>query len=180
MRMTPFFVAVAAIVAAPQVMSADDAATELANFKKCAKIEDNTARLACFDKAASGFDFAKAEQELTAARELKAEAERLREEKEALKQAEAQLETQRVEQFGQDHAVVRTVDEIETEILKIRKTRAATYVMLTNQQVWKFQSKKGMGVLEPGLKVAIKKGFMGNYRLTIIKNGKTIGVERIM
>ncbi|WP_417462125.1 hypothetical protein [Kordiimonas sp.] len=57
---------------------ADDAQSSVQAFKACAEISDDASRLACFDKAASIFDFERAHARLKEADQLKAETERLK------------------------------------------------------------------------------------------------------
>ncbi|WP_262693023.1 type VI secretion protein [Kordiimonas aestuarii] len=71
-----FGLALTGLAAMP--IAADDAQSNLQAFKACAEIASNTERLACFDKAASVFDFERATARLKEADKLKAETERLK------------------------------------------------------------------------------------------------------
>ena len=57
---------------------AAEEATTLEAFKACTEVRDDAERLACFDKAATSFDFEHARTRLQEATRLRAEAERLK------------------------------------------------------------------------------------------------------
>lgn len=169
------------LIAAPS--GADQKTPELDAFKACVKIKDNTERLACFDKTAARFDFEKASSSLKEAEKLKAEVEKRRRDDlaraKAEQQRQAELEKKKAEEFGKPDAEVQTDDSGVFEILKVKKTRLSTFVMLTNNQVWEITEDKRIGLLKPGRKVIIKKGFLGSFRMTLEESGKTANVKRV-
>jgi alanyl-tRNA synthetase len=165
--------------------SRGDTAADLQAFKTCATITDNAKRLACFDKASSVFDFVKVTKVLKEAKSLKKEAEKAKAKvKELAKEAadkEKALAAKRVDQFGQKDAEVRTVNLVETEILKVKKPRVGGIViMLANQQVWRVVGGDTPGPLKPGMKVKVRKTRMGGFLLTVELTRRTLRVKRII
>ncbi len=159
-------------------------APSLDAFKACATIGDNRDRLACFDKVASGFDFERAEAALKEASRLKAEAEQLRQEKQALarEQArrEAELETKKVTEFGKKDAEVRSVDQINTEVKRVIEPRVGGKVLvLANGMVWQIQDGGRTGPLKPGMTLRVKKAALGGYLMTFDLTRRTFRVKRV-
>jgi hypothetical protein len=183
-------VVLAMMIAIPPSI-ADDSPS-LKSFEKCAHIEGNMKRLACFDDAASNFDFKRAEAALAESVQLKAEAERLRAEAETARRAEehllaeaearkAAVEAKKREEFGKRDAEVRTVNLIEDEILRIKKPKVGgLIIMLKNSQVWQQVDANRTGPLKPGMEIRIKKTMMGGYLMTIKLSRKVIRVKRLI
>ncbi|WP_286828908.1 MULTISPECIES: hypothetical protein [Kordiimonas] len=163
-------------------VTADDTPT-LDNFKKCAAINDDAKRLACFDKAAAGFDFEKATASLNEAKRLRAEAKTLKEEKrklaEAEKRREAELAAQRTEEFGRADAEVRTVDRVESAIKRVIEPRVGgKYLVLENGMVWQIVDGGRTGPVKEGMAVHINKTAFGGYLLTFELTRRTFRVKR--
>ncbi|GHF10337.1 hypothetical protein GCM10017044_00020 [Kordiimonas sediminis] len=170
----------------------DNAAPNLKAFEMCVSVESDLERLACFDAAAKTFDFKKTQKVLDNSAHIQKEAERLRAEAKAARDAEQRLkaeaeakakalEAQKKEEFGRADAEVRTVDLIEDEILRIHKPKVGGIVlMLKNSQVWQQVDGNRPGRIVPGMKVKIKKTRMGGYLMTIELSGKVIRVKRII
>lgn len=162
---------------------ADDAPS-LEAFKACAQITDDADRLGCFDRVAAGFDFAKAEAALEEASRLKAEAEQLRVEKQALAKAQAEREEElaamKVEEFGRKDAEVRTVDQVNTELRRVIEPRVGGKVLvLANGMVWQILDGGKTGPLKPGMTLRIKKTSFGGFLMTFDLTRRTFRVKRV-
>lgn len=159
-------------------------APSLDAFKACATIGDDGARLACFDKVASGFDFERAEAALEEASRLKAEAVQLRQEKQALAEQqakrEAEFEARKVTEFGKKDAEVRSVDQINTELRRVIEPRVGGKVLvLANGMVWQIQDGGRTGPLKPGMTLRVKKTGLGGYLMTFDLTKRTFRVKRV-
>lgn len=109
-------------------VSANDHSTEapsLDKFKACVEITDNASRLACFDKAASNFDFASAQQKLKDAAKAKAKIVIL--EKAAAKVAmeKASLEKRNQEKLLTAQKAVKKLAKLEADAEKLRQDKEA-------------------------------------------------------
>lgn len=160
----------------------DDTPT-LESFRKCASITEGAKRLACFDKAAAGFDFEKATASLNEAKRLREEAKTLKEEKRQLAEAEkrrkAELEAQRTEEFGKADAEVRTVDRVESAIKRVIEPRVGgKYLVLENGMVWQIVDGGRTGPVKEGMAVHINKTAFGGYLLTFELTRRTFRVKR--
>ena len=154
-------------------------------FKACVAISNNSKRLACFDKASAVFDFDKTTAVLEEAVTLKKEATKAKAKvKQLAKAAEDQkkaLKAKRTEDFGKKDAEVKTVDVIETEILRVRKPKVGGLIfMFTNNQVWRQADGEIPGRIKPGMKVRIKKSRIGGYLMTIKISRRTLRVKRVI
>ena len=115
-------------VAFSSATGADDSGDHnMESFRKCAPISDDAARLACYDKAASVFDFAKAKAKLAEAAHLKAETERLKAEaarekatadklKAAAEQETARLKADAARERAQKEAVVAAEEQRQADL----------------------------------------------------------------
>ncbi|MFC4346227.1 hypothetical protein ACFO5Q_00015 [Kordiimonas lipolytica] len=168
--------------------TADNAAAEdtpkLETFKKCVTLKDDVSRLACFDKAAAGFDFEKASASLKEAKKLKEEARTLKEEKRKLAEAEQrrkeEVEAMRTEEFGKADAEVRTVDRVDTTIKRVIEPRVGgKYLVLNNGMVWQITDGGRTGPIKEGMAVHINKTTFGGYLLTIELARRTFRVKRV-
>lgn len=184
---------------------ADGDKVNLESFRACASIQSDTARLACFDKAAKGFDFDKADAKLAEAEELKRETARLKAEAKAEaehKQAEqkrlaaeekaradaeakriAELEAQKREEFGKRASELEEKDELTTLSSAITRTLkpqvGGLVVFLGNSQVWQIIDSKRPGPMKTGTKVRIEKSFAGGFFMINEDTGRSVRVKRL-
>lgn len=163
--------------------AAEDTPT-LEAFKKCVALKNDANRLACFDKAAAGFDFEKASASLKEAKQLKEEARTLKEEKRKLAEAEQrrqeEREALRTEEFGKADAEVRTVDRVDTTIKRVIEPRVGgKYLVLNNGMVWQIVDGGRTGPVKEGMAVHINKTAFGGYLLTIEVARRTFRVKRV-
>lgn len=164
-------------------VQAEDAPS-LDAFKQCVSIQDDAARLACFDRAAAGFDFTEAAKSLKEADALRAEAQQLKQEKKALaeakRQQDAAMEAKKTEEFGKRDAEVRTVDRIDTTLRRVIEPRVGGKVLvLANGMVWQIDDGGRTGPLKPGMELHINKTAFGGYLLTFELSRRTFRVKRV-
>ncbi len=184
------FACSAGAVMAGTAVSADDAATTLAAFRACTDIGDDTARLACFDKAASAGGLAAAERALAEARVAQAEAaaakvEADRKRREAEAEAEA-LAARAAEKkaadamsFGADKDRA-DADEITATVTRIVATPVGRVLFyLDNGTIWEQTDSKAVRenrILNTS--VIVKRAALGGFVLTISDLGIVHRVKR--
>lgn len=180
----------AGAVMAGTAVSADDAAATLAAFRACTDIGDDTARLACFDKAASAGGLAAAERALAEARAAqaeaaaaKAEADRKRREAEAeaaaLAAKAAEKKTADAMSFGADRDRA-DAEEITAKVTKIAGTPVGRVLFyLDNGMIWEQTDTKA--VRESRIlnaTVVVKRAALGSFMLTVSDQGIVHRVKR--
>lgn len=157
-----------AFVAAPAAAQTNDALLE------CAKIADGERRLACFDAAVARLV---PESSPIIAERRKAEA--------AAAAARAAREAQaRADRFGSEGLKIGRdddrVEQIETKLSEVFTDRSGRSVLaLANGQIWRQIAGLGIGSVRDGDAIRIKRGIAGGYRLTFLRQNRTIGVERV-
>jgi len=99
-----------------------DQPADLQAFRACAAIKSDSARLACYDKAAAAFDFDGTKKRLDEAKKLKAETDRLRAEAEARK---AETERLKAEAQARKDEAARLKAEALAREAEAKKAEAA-------------------------------------------------------
>lgn len=152
---------------------------QVEGFRACAGILSDSERLACYDAAVAKLGAAEAaaiEQRRVTA---KAEAER------AAAQAKEAAAKAQVAAFGAEgvpgKGAVKSdnLDKLSGAVAEVF-TSGLGYivVVMDNGQIWRQTEAATLPPIRSGDPVTIKKGLLGNYRLTFDKQGRTIRVKR--
>lgn len=197
-------IAFASLLIAP--VSAATAADVLTPLRKCGVIAEDVARLACFDQALATIDAAAAQalaqRRLEAEARAKLEAERQAQEKLAAEQrarqeaaqraADAEQAARRAEQAKRDAFGAEQLpkghqnpkpEEPQKE-LKGSITELLTdafgniVVVLDNGQVWRQTDSVSLPPVRVGDAVLIQRGLLGSFRMTFVKQRRTVDVKR--
>jgi hypothetical protein len=159
------------------------------SISACAAIDDDAKRLACYDSAVSAIDLATAQtmearkvaaQVRTKAAAEKAEADRVA--------ALAAAEKAKVDNFGAV-SVPKTlrpasesavdIDNLEAAIAEFFYSPSkALIVVLDNGQMWRQKDSESMPPIRAGDKVRIQKRMISGFRMTFIRQKRTIDVTR--
>lgn len=195
---------VAGLMAVRSVTAAP--ADALGPLRKCGLIADDAARLACYDQALAAIDTAAAQavaqRRVEAEARAKLEAERQAQEKLAAeqrakqeaaqrakeaKQAAARAEQAKRDAFGAEqlpkgHQILKP-EEPQNE-LKGTITELLTdafgniVVVLDNGQVWRQTDSASLPPVRVGDAVTIQRGILGSFRMTFVKQRRTVEVKR--
>ena len=162
-------------------------------FKNCSTIESDASRLACYDKAASGFDFdtvAKTIKEANVAVKkiavLEKKAAKAEAEKVALIKADedriAADAQRKIDEFGLPTYAGKALKQAQATIDRTKKSKlGTTFIYMTNGHIWKkTDAKKKTGRLNKGDLVTIKKGLMSDYKMLVSASGRHFRVKRVL
>jgi hypothetical protein len=141
----------------------------------CADIEEDEARLACYDAQSNGSAAAPAELEPPAPSSQIAE-ESVSPERP--KDAETAVEAGSSEKFGIRESDDDPKEYVEGTIVEILKSGQLEYVRLDNGQVWREVTDSRMRFKE-GRKVTITEGIMSSYDLRMEGYNKVVKVKRV-
>ena len=158
------------------LLASGGAAAQIDSFKACAAISDGAKRLACYDSALASVD-AQAASKLAEQRRL-AEVAAAK----AAEEAKARKEQERLAAFGASSAAAdadEAVREISAAIADLREGASGYVFTLDNGQVWRQTEARTLPPVRVGDAVAIRKGMMGGYRLTLERQQRTIAVKRV-
>ncbi|MDX1443014.1 MAG: hypothetical protein R3270_04450 [Gammaproteobacteria bacterium] len=123
----------------------------------CAEIDNDIARLQCFDDAVSAIRGEKPASEAQAQREFGAKGELKKE-----------LRPDEVE-----------IDSIRASVDRIEMDGRVRIYHLDNGQAWEDVSRSRRLLLEEGDEVVIEKGFFDSYTLSPVSNNRSVKVRRI-
>ena len=159
----------------------------LAEMKTCATVSDDTARLACFDRAIIAIDAkaAQAAKDRTVAAAVKAKADAAKAEADRIAET-ARLAQAKKDSFGaeqlaatqhaKDISDVKQLDAVISQVLT--NALGDLTLVLDNGQIWQQTESASLPPIRSGDPVHIKKGVIGGFRLTFIKQGRTVSVKR--
>jgi hypothetical protein len=158
------------ILAAPAAANAQAGDDAVARFHECASIQDDTQRLACFDRVTKEV---RANAAAAAGQEADAKATRARRDREDFGLNVIQQEKKRPEE-------PKKIDEMTARVAASRRFGAGYYaIMLEDGAIWQVQE------LDPYFKppqkgdtVRIRRGMMGGYLLDVGKQA-AIRVRRV-
>jgi hypothetical protein len=162
------------------------------DLRVCLAITQDTARLACYDEKVGRLDASAAkvandrkEAAAKQAREAAAKAEADR------KAAEALAAKQKVDAFGAEGIPVAkrdenaaagkddSVDELEAVITDVFYSSSQDLVVsLENGQMWRQTDGMSLPPVRSGDKVLIKKRMLSGYRMTLVRQRRTIDIKR--
>lgn len=162
-------------------------ADPLTALKTCATIDNDAARLACFDKEMIAIDSvaAQAAKERAVALAAKTKADVIRIEAERVAEASRVLQAKK-DSFGAEQlaATQRAKDqsdvkELDATIVEVLTNALGDFTLvLDNGQIWKQTESATLPPVRNGDVVRIKKGLIGGFRLTFVKMGRTVSVRR--
>ncbi len=169
------------------ILSSPVYADSLAAFKTCASVADDAARLACFDREMIAIDAvaAQAAKDRTIASLAKAKADAAKAEADHLAEAERTLKAKK-ESFGAEQlpAVQRSKDlsevkQLDATIVEVLTNSLGDFTLvLDNGQMWKQMESATLPPIRNGDAVRIKKGLISGFRVTFLKMGRTVSVQR--
>ncbi len=157
-------------------------------MKSCAAITDDASRLTCYDTAVASLD---AEAAKLAAERKRASEARAREaaaKAEAdRKLAEENAAKAKVDSFGaaglpadrKPDTKSDSIDELEGSIVEVFYSQAQSLiVVLENGQMWRQIDGISLPPVRAGDKVVIKKRALSGFRLTLVRQKRTVDVKR--
>jgi multidrug efflux pump subunit AcrA (membrane-fusion protein) len=156
-------------------------AQNLDGLKACARISDESARLACYDSAVAALDAALAAEIATRQQEMQtrqAEEQRL---------AEAQAAQSKVDSFGASQLPPERQPKVKAEPFDQlgAKIDVASYdaygnlaALLDNGQTWVQTESLTLPRIKPGDDVEIKRGALGSFRMKLLRSGRFFSVKR--
>jgi hypothetical protein len=146
------------------------------NFAEvCADIEDDEARLACYDAESTGSAPALAEPEKP---EPSPQGVDEASSPDSPKEAAAEVAVQSPEEFGMRESDDGPKEYVEGTIVEILKSGQIEYVRLDNGQVWREVTDSRMRFKE-GRKVTITEGILNSYDLRMEGYNKAVKVKRV-
>jgi hypothetical protein len=158
------------------------------DLKSCLAITDDSARLACYDQKVAALDAAAAKmaterKESAAARQralaAKTEADR--------KAADVLAAKNKVDAFGAEALPADrraadaddSVDQLDGTITEVFFSPLKEIIVaLDNRQMWRQTDGTALPPVRAGDKVVIKKRMLSGYRLTLVRQRRTIDVKR--
>jgi hypothetical protein len=157
-------------------------------MKSCANLADDRARLACYDAAVAGIDAeaAKAATERKRQAEVRAQELAAREEADR-KAAAAKAEQAKVNAFGAEalpadlkpDSKTESIDELEGAVSEVfYSPLKEIIVVLENGQMWRQSDTTRVGTVKKGDKVLIKKRTLSGYRMTFVRQKRSIDIKR--
>ncbi len=152
---------------------AESVGDALAEIARCAGIGDSSARLKCFDAAAPRTDSARAVRQ----------AEEPRDRVEGPERSGPPQTVTRTEDFGKPPPPPK-ITQITATVLELARTaRGRALFILDNGQVWRQLDGDDTDVQDPQpgkpMKIAIGRGLIGTYSLTIEGRNGLIRVRRV-
>jgi len=152
---------------------AESVGDALAEIARCAGIGDSSARLKCFDSAALRTDSARAVRQ----------AEEPRDRVEGPERSGPPQTVTRTEDFGKPPPPPK-ITQITATVLELARTaRGRALFILDNGQVWRQLDGDDTDVQDPQpgkpMKIAIGRGLIGTYSLTIEGRNGLIRVRRV-
>ena len=183
-----FKAAIAATIITTAIMShsVQSHAAELdKEVLSCVKINEDTARLACFDKMAKSVltvqQYEKVEQERKAALLAKKEEER-RKAIEAFGEgnlAQSPIKEVREEKQRKDEEI-KEADQVTLTVKKYKYLKSKKFVMyMTNGQIWTQKESKRIPLPKGQFDVQIKTGVFGSYNMIVPTRKALIRVKRV-
>lgn len=161
------------------VAAAPPAMAQVEPFRACAGVLDDSARLACYDKAVAALgaaDAAAIEARRVAAAEAAAR---------AAAEAAAREEQARRQTFGAENVPAIRATQVDDRLPELRETITEVFssgsglvIELANGQVWRQSEAAVLPPIRAGDSVIIKRGVIGGYRMTFQKQRRTISVKR--
>ena len=159
------------ILAAPVAANAQAGDDAVARFHECANIQDDTQRLACFDRVTKEV---RANAAAATARDSKSKQDRAQRERDDFGLSVVQQEQKRPEQAE------TKVKEVTARVAAVRRVGAGYYaIMLEDGAIWQSQE------LDPyfrpperGDSIRIRRGMMGGYLLDVGKQA-SVRVRRV-
>lgn len=160
------------------LLASAGAAAQIEGFRACASIVDNSGRLACYDAALEAADAEAAARlaEQRRAAELAAA--------QAAAEAKARQEQERLAAFGaegtrkREDADEEKIRQISATVAGVSEGANGVTVTLDNGQVWYQTERQPLPMIRPGDEVTIRRGMLGNYRMTFERVRRTISVRR--
>jgi hypothetical protein len=157
-------------------------------LKSCLAITNDSARLACYDQKVSALDASAAKMAAQRKDEAAAQARAAAAKAEAdRKAAEAQAAQNKVNAFGADGlpADKRTtsaddsVDQLDGTVGEVFYSALKEIILvLDNGQMWRQTDGVSLPPVRKGDQVVIKKRMLSGYRLTLVRQRRTIDVKR--
>jgi hypothetical protein len=151
---------------------------------RCATIVADSDRLACYDKLATGVSREAAEA-VKARQAAAAEAEKARKaaEEAAARQAEEAAAARKVKSFGAEQAGLgdddAKLDELTAAVVEAYTDKYGNYLLhLDNGQMWK-QLDGRLMTMRSGDQIKLKRAALGSYRLTVVRQKRTVSVKRL-
>jgi hypothetical protein len=141
----------------------------------CADIEDDEARLACYDAESKGSAPAPAEPEKPEPSPPSVDE---ASSPDSSKEAAAEVAVQSPEEFGMRQSDDGPKEYVEGTIVEILKSGQLEYIRLDNGQVWREVTDSRMRFKE-GRKVTITEGIMNSYDLRMEGYNKVVKVKRV-
>lgn len=147
-------------------------------YDRCAAIEDDVARLSCFDAT---YDNERKTRIAVAERERERRADefglsavQIEERDEARREARPGSDVQR-------SAMVEEKDEITSAVVEVFVDAARrSVILLENGQVWRATSNRTFrGAPRDGWRATVKKNWSGGYRMTFDERSGFLGVSRV-
>lgn len=145
----------------------------------CAAIDDDFARLACYDGLAKAMS-----PEARAMAEKREAESRRRAEAEAAEKA-ARAEADRKDRFGREGVLgykgdPERIEQIEAKVTEsLRDSLGKSVFILDNGQMWRQAEGFPMPPVKAGTAVVIKRGSLGSYRMTFDRMNRTVQVIRM-
>jgi hypothetical protein len=157
-------------------------------IKRCAAVENDAERLACYDGAVAAVDAEAAKM----AAERKAQAEQRKREEQAKAEADAKLAAEKtakdkVDAFGaagmpsdrRPEVKTDSIDELQASITEVFYSPMNQMILvLDNGQMWRQMDGMSVPAVRNGDKVVIKKRALSGFRLTFVRQKRTIDIKR--
>jgi hypothetical protein len=157
-------------------------------LKRCSGLENDAERLACYDGAVASFDAEAAK--MAAVR--KAQAEERKRAEQAKAEADAKLAAEKaakdkVDAFGAAGLPSDRKPEVKTDSLDVLETSIAEIfyspmqqmiLVLENGQMWRQMDDISVPAVRIGDKVVIKKRAISGFRMTFVRQRRTVDIKR--